>query len=126
MSPSGPYKVTVHPFESAVRRSCAYEIGLESARNAIIILGGLSDGPHTVAPVRTLAKRLEEVPDLSYSVFETRMRSSFESFGTGSLALDVEDINSLVKYLRSIGKEKIALLGGSTGCQVRPNPLISQ
>jgi len=39
------------------------------------------------------------------------------AFGTGDLARDVEDIRALVRYLRGRGKERIVLLGHSTGCQ---------
>ncbi|EWZ95187.1 hypothetical protein BFJ70_g13831 [Fusarium oxysporum] len=117
MSPSGPFQVTVHPFESKCRSSAAYEIGLTSAPNAIVFIGGLTDGPHTIPYTRLLAQRLEEVKELGFSVIEFRMRSSFSGFGTSSLSNDVEDISALVKYLRGIGKEKIVLFGSSTGCQ---------
>ena len=43
------------------------------------------------------------------------MRSSYTGFGYSSLANDVEDIAALVKYLQAQGKEKIVLLGSSTG-----------
>lgn len=118
MSHSGPYSVIVHPFDSPTRYSCAYEIGPASARNAVINIGGLGDGPHTVPFVRQFAKHLGDASDLSYSVFEFRMTSSFIGFGTSSLTNDVADISALVKYLRGIGKEKIVLFGHSTGCQV--------
>ncbi|RYP79230.1 hypothetical protein DL771_000208 [Monosporascus sp. 5C6A] len=69
------------------------------------------------SPTPHASKRLESQPELSYSVFEFRMRSSFLGFGFSSLVKDVEDISALVKYLRSIGKEKVVLIGHSTGCQ---------
>ena len=122
MAPSGPFSVTVHPFESKCRGSAAYEVGLASARNAIVFIGGLTDGPHTIPYTRLLAQRLEEARDLGYSVIEFRMRSSFSGFGTSSLSNDVEDISALVKYLRGIGKERIVLFGSSTGCQVSQPP----
>ncbi|KAF4990659.1 hypothetical protein FGRMN_8331 [Fusarium graminum] len=117
MASSGPFSVIVHPFESKCRGSAAYEIGLASARNAIVFIGGLTDGPHTIPYTRLLAQRLEGTKELGYSVFEFRMRSSFTGFGTSNLSNDVEDISALVKYLRGIGKEKIVLFGSSTGCQ---------
>lgn len=43
------------------------------------------------------------------------MRSSYTGFGFSSLANDAEDISALVTYLRELGKEKIVLLGSSTG-----------
>lgn len=119
MATNRTFSVTVHPYKSPTRASCAYEQGDTSSLNALVFIGGLTDGPHTVSYIRTLAKALEERRDLSYSVFEIRMRSSFQGFGTSSLLNDVEDISSLVKYLRSIGRKKIILMGHSTGTQVR-------
>lgn len=58
---------------------------------------------------------LEQSPQLNYSLWEFRMRSSFSGFGYSSLANDVEDVAALVQYLRKIGKEKIVLMGVSTG-----------
>ena len=43
------------------------------------------------------------------------MRSSYTGWGYSSLANDVEDIAALVKYLISLGKKRIVLLGSSTG-----------
>ncbi|KFH41779.1 hypothetical protein ACRE_075000 [Hapsidospora chrysogenum ATCC 11550] len=113
-----PFPVTVHPFPSPKRGgSHAYELGNTSAKNAVVFIGGLTDGPHTTPYIRTVAKHLENSSSLDYSVFEIRMRSSFIGFGTSSLANDVEDISALVKYLRGRGKERIVLFGHSTGCQ---------
>lgn len=112
--------MTVHPYPSPkVRNACAYELGPSSARNAIIFIGGLTDGPHTVPYIRTVASKIQDAAGLDYSVFEIRMRSSFFGFAWSSLAKDVEDISALVKYLRGLGKQKIILFGHSTGCQVR-------
>jgi pimeloyl-ACP methyl ester carboxylesterase len=43
------------------------------------------------------------------------MRSSYTGFGFSSLAADAEDLSCLVAYLKTLGKEKIVLLGSSTG-----------
>ncbi|KAL6871921.1 hypothetical protein J3F83DRAFT_733115 [Trichoderma novae-zelandiae] len=113
----GPFPLLAHPYPSPTRGSCAYEMGNTASKNALIFIGGLKDGPHTTGYIRTVARELEKLPELSYSVFEIRMRSSFDGFGTSSLADDVHDISALVKYLRSIGREKVVLFGHSTGCQ---------
>lgn len=115
---SKPFSVTVHPYPSKVKHACAYELGSSQARNALIFVGGLGDGPHTVPYIRTVAAKIEADTGLSYSVFEIRIRSSFCGFGWNNLAKDVQDISSLVKYLRGIGKEKVVLMGHSTGSQV--------
>lgn len=115
MNANTPFSVTVHPYRPGY---AAYESGSIGRKNAIVFIGGLGDGPHSVQYLRTVARHLEEAENLSYSLFEFRLRSSFAGFGTGSLADDVADISTLVKYLRSIGKEKVVLFGHSTGCQV--------
>ncbi|ROT42801.1 dolichol-phosphate mannosyltransferase [Sodiomyces alkalinus F11] len=115
MSPT-PYSVIVHPLDSHYKGACAYEQGATGSKNAIIFIGGLGDGPHTVPFVRPLATHLEAT-GTGYSIFEIRMRSSFTGYGYSSLKDDAEDIAALVRYLRDIGKEKVVLLGHSTGSQ---------
>ncbi|KAF3013800.1 hypothetical protein E8E14_011494 [Neopestalotiopsis sp. 37M] len=117
MTSSTPFTTTVHPFKSPTPHACAYESGLSSAKNALVFIGGLGDGPHTVPYPRAIAKALESRPELDFSVFEFRLKSSFGGFGFVRLADDVADISALVKYLRGIGKEKVVLIGHSTGCQ---------
>ncbi|OTB06827.1 hypothetical protein M426DRAFT_9258 [Hypoxylon sp. CI-4A] len=117
MTSSGTFTVTVHPFDSPTEHASAYEIGLSNATNALVFIGGLGDGPHTVPYPRAIAKRLESEAELSYSVFEFRLTSSFNGFGFARLADDVADISALVKYLRSIGKQHVVLMGHSTGSQ---------
>ena len=113
-----PYQVLVHPYRAPERGTCAYERGNSTAKNAVIFIGGLGDGPHSVSYVGAVASRLSTERSLEYSLFEMRLRSSFNGYGTSSLAADVEDISALVKYLRSIGRERVVLFGHSTGCQV--------
>ncbi|OAA38594.1 Esterase/lipase superfamily protein [Metarhizium rileyi] len=118
MASHNAFSVIVHPHSSPNRGACAYEVGYPKSRNALVFIGGLGDGPHTVPYIRTVAKHLETTGrELDYSVFELRLRSSFIGFGTSSLSNDVDDIAALVKYLRGLGREKIVLFGHSTGCQ---------
>jgi len=113
-----PFSTRVHHYRSPhTPHATAYEVGLTSAKNAYIFVGGLGDGPHTVPYPRAVAKLLETLPDLSYSVFEIRMKSSFDGWGYSSLVQDAEEISALAKYIRGIGREKIVLSGHSTGCQ---------
>ncbi|KAI5868135.1 DUF1749-domain-containing protein [Durotheca rogersii] len=115
--PPGTFSATVHPFESPTSHACAYEVGLADAKNALVFIGGLGDGPHTVPYPRAIAKRLEDESELSYSVFEFRLTSSFSGFGFARLADDVADISALVDYLRRIGRQRVVLMGHSTGSQ---------
>jgi pimeloyl-ACP methyl ester carboxylesterase len=122
--PRAPFAVTVHPFPSPTPHSCAYERGPSSARNALVFIGGLTSGPHST-DLDFLANMLEHgSPALSYSLWEFRMRSSYSGFGYSSLANDVEDMAALVQYLRGIGKEKIVLMGASTGACVSAPPFL--
>jgi hypothetical protein len=109
------FTVTVHPFTSPTPSSCAYERGNSASRNALVFIGGLTDGPHTIPQIERLVEALQVGSGLSYSFWEFRMRSSYTGFGYLSLANDAEDIAALVKYLKDLGKERIALLGSSTG-----------
>ncbi|KAK4190044.1 hypothetical protein QBC35DRAFT_491156 [Podospora australis] len=86
-----------------------------SHKNALIFIGGLGDGPHGVPYVRSLASFLAS---LNFSVFEIRLTSSFSGWGYSSLRQDAAEIQALVSYLRKgLGKEKVVLMGHSTGCQ---------
>ncbi|KAH4103949.1 hypothetical protein HBH70_097230 [Parastagonospora nodorum] len=114
---SKPCDVTVHPFTSPTPSACAYERGNTSSRNALVYIDGLTGGPHRAQHLNPLIEALQADPELSYSFWEFRMRSSYTGFGFSSLANDVEDISALVTHLRELGKENIVLLGSSTGCQ---------
>jgi hypothetical protein len=110
-----PFPVTVHPFTSSTPSSCAYERGDASSRNALVFIGGLTSGPHTSPQTEPIVEAFHTHPELDYSLWEYRMRSSYTGFGFSSLANDAEDLAALVAYLKSIGKDKVVLLGSSTG-----------
>lgn len=114
-----PFLTRVHYYDSPTRHSTAYESGTLDSPNVILAIGGLGDGPHTVPYFHDLATRLDSANGgPGYSVFQIRLKSSFIGFGTSTLTEDVAHISALVKYLRRIGKEKIVLLGHSTGSNV--------
>ncbi|CAK7227336.1 hypothetical protein SBRCBS47491_006534 [Sporothrix bragantina] len=119
-----PFSVTVHPYDSPTRGSCAYELvtaNSADARHALVFIGGLTDGPHTTPYIRSIAKHLataDAAKGLGYSVFELRMQSSFHGYGFKRLTDDVADLSALVKHLKTnLGRDKIVFLGHSTGCQ---------
>jgi pimeloyl-ACP methyl ester carboxylesterase len=109
------FSVTVHPFISSTPYSRAYESGDPSSPNALIWIGGLTSGPHTTPQVDPLVQALTYNRGLQYSFWEFRMRSSYSGPGHSSLANDAQDLAALVRYLKAIGKDKIVLLGSSTG-----------
>lgn len=112
-----PYSTIVHHFDSPTPHTFAYETGSPYADNAIIFIGGLGDGPHTIPYVQAVARHFEGDRVARFSVFEIRMASSFDGFGFSSLDRDIADIEGLVTYLRKLGRRKIVLFGHSTGCQ---------
>ncbi|KAK5664249.1 hypothetical protein OQA88_466 [Cercophora sp. LCS_1] len=118
-----PFPATVHPYPSAkpdASTTYAYEYSPSPspARNALIFIGGLGDGPHGVPYLRAIHSKLVATEGLDFTVFEIRLTSAYSAFGYGSLARDVADIAALVRYLReTLGKDKIVLMGHSTGCQ---------
>ena len=59
----------------------------------------------------------------AYTVYDTSwVFVSYSGFGYSSLANDVEDMAALVRYLRGIGKQKIILMGASTGTSLSCPP----
>jgi pimeloyl-ACP methyl ester carboxylesterase len=126
-----PYPVKVHHYPSTSptsqnRPAQAYEHlptspspSQKQEKSALIFLGGLGDGPHTIPYVRHLASRLHAQQPGGYSVFEARLSSAFAGFGFGSLAQDAREVADLVRYLRgpAVGVKRVVLMGHSTGCQ---------
>lgn len=115
------FPTTVHRFESPTPHNTAFETGPTDAKNALVFIGGLGDGPFTVYYPRGISaafSKQQNAADLSYSLFEFRLSSSYTQFGFKRLSDDVADISAIVRYLRSIGKQKIVLMGHSTGTQV--------
>lgn len=92
----------------------AFEFEPVGKSKVLIFVGGLTDGLLTVPYVQGLAKTLEP---LGFSVVQIQFSSSYLGFGTGSLKRDDSEIDQLVDYLRSDGRETILLMGHSTGSQ---------
>ncbi|KAK4123458.1 DUF1749-domain-containing protein [Parathielavia appendiculata] len=126
-----PYPVRVHSYRSSgqhPRTVQSYEhlpritTATAQPKNALVFIGGLGDGPHTIPYVRHLAEHLyaRETPPAAvrYAVFETRLSSAFTGFGYASLAQDAREIADMVRYLRiGLGVRRVVLMGHSTGCQ---------
>ncbi|KAK0738232.1 hypothetical protein B0T18DRAFT_333945 [Schizothecium vesticola] len=128
MSPQPPFPVLIHPYPSSSsppdRPFLAYEHlppnplpPSGKRKNILLFLPGLGEGPLDIPYTRTLAPYLAEI---NYSLFETRLSSSYSAFGYSSLAQDAEEIAALVRHLRAEVVEnggKVVLMGHSTGCQ---------
>lgn len=118
MDPADTFPVIVHRIPSKTHGLVAYEREPWSSENALIFIGGLTEGPHDRLAVDVIANRLRDSAAHSFSLWELRMRSSCSGFGHSSLSNDVEDISALVAYLRTLGKRKIILCGSSTGTSI--------
>lgn len=112
MASTESFPVVVHRIPSETPNLVAYERAISTQRNALVFIGGLTEGPHTNVAVDAIVRRLN---GSGFSVWEFRMRSSYTGFGYSSLSNDVQDITALVLYLRTLGKDKIILCGASTG-----------
>ncbi|KAJ9113769.1 hypothetical protein QFC20_001795 [Naganishia adeliensis] len=52
-----------------------------------------------------------------FTLAQPHWSSAYHGYGTGSLERDVIEIEACVKHLRQSGKQKVILMGHSTGCQ---------
>lgn len=82
----------------------------------LVVMGGLTDGLLPTAYTPPLAAAVAKE---GWSTVQPLLRGSYCQFGTGGLDRDVEDLSSLLTFLRDKrGAKQIALLGHSTGCQI--------
>ncbi|PYH89808.1 DUF1749-domain-containing protein, partial [Aspergillus ellipticus CBS 707.79] len=88
-------------------------------RNALLFIGGLTDGLLTVPYVQTLAHSLNTNPHNTWSVYNLLLSSSYQGWGTGSIDRDIEEIGQCVSYIRSVkgAANKVVIMGHSTGSQ---------
>jgi alpha-beta hydrolase superfamily lysophospholipase len=64
-----------------------------------------------------VARLSSELKDTKWSLCQLHMRSSYMGFGTGSLNRDFEDLCAALTYLKASGKQRVVLMGHSTGSQ---------
>ncbi|KAK1835107.1 hypothetical protein QBC39DRAFT_419613 [Podospora conica] len=127
--PPQPFPVLIHPYPTPTspdRPFLAYEHLPDPQQhpppagprqNILVFLPGLGEGPLDIPYTRALAPPLAAI---GYSLFETRLSSSYSAFGYSSLAKDAQEIAALVRYLRGeVLREggRVVLMGHSTGCQ---------
>lgn len=109
-----PQKGVIHEYANK-KTAFEFDNGDKESPNAVIFIGGLTDGLLTVPYVPDIHK--EGLP-AGWGIFQILFSSSYQGWGCGSLDRDIREIGQLVKYLKEkLGKEKIILFGHSTGCQ---------
>ncbi|KAG7698819.1 hypothetical protein KL951_002083 [Ogataea haglerorum] len=116
--------ITIHrPVEGFVHeyapRLTAFEFKNKEVQSKKIVLfiGGLTDGLLTVPYLPELSSGLDKI---GWTLVQIQFTSSYMGWGTGSLERDAYEIGLLVEYLRSErggSREKVVLMGHSTGCQ---------
>ena len=90
-----------------------------ASNNILLFVGGMFDNFRGTSYVDELA---EVLPSSHWRVCHIQLSSASRSFGTFTLARDVDEIEACIKFIRSTPRlgnadTKIALLGHSTGCQ---------
>lgn len=95
----------------------AFEFEPLAHKKVVIMIGGMTDGLLTVPFVDRLGPILNSV---DYGLIQIQLTSSFTGYGMTTLDNDIEEIEQLVKYLKSAEggqRKKIILMGHSTGSQ---------
>ncbi|KAL3240016.1 uncharacterized protein RNJ42_05059 [Nakaseomyces bracarensis] len=95
----------------------AFEFEPLAYKKVVVMIGGMTDGLLTVPFVDRMGPILNEV---DYGLIQIQLTSSFKGYGTTSLDNDINEIEMLIKYLKSEAggnRDKIILMGHSTGSQ---------
>lgn len=82
--------------------------------HCLVFIGGLTDSLGTVPFLNRIA---QGIAPYGFSVVQLQLSSALGGFGVCSLEGDAEEIALAVMFLRSKGKDKIILMGHSTGSQ---------
>ena len=105
---------TIHKYND---HQVAFEFSPVGLPNALVMIGGMTDGLTTVPYLANLPKVMEP---LGYSVVQIQMKSSYIGWGTTSVKEDVSQIKQLIDYLKSEdggSKKDVVIMGHSTGSQ---------
>ncbi|KAI5452113.1 hypothetical protein NCC49_001051 [Naganishia albida] len=111
-----------YPFEGSVelfqvsddQRLPVHLSGDRKASLAVILVGGLTDGMCSVS----YAPKLSELAwQQGFTLAQPHWSSAYNGYGIGTLQQDVMEIEACVKHLKLSGKQKVVLMGHSTGCQ---------
>ena len=93
----------------------ALGVDQKPARNALVLIPGLTDGFMALAYTEPLSRALLAI---DYSLVMVNLSSSWSQFGFRSLQTDCEEVEKHVTFLKAqFGFDHIALLGHSTGAQ---------
>lgn len=85
-----------------------------SLPHSLVFIGGLTDSLGSVSYLERVA---QGIAPFGFSVTQLQLSSSLGGWGYCSLEGDAQEIALGVQWLRKKGKDKIILMGSSTGCQ---------
>jgi pimeloyl-ACP methyl ester carboxylesterase len=102
----------VHPV-SAFEVATPSRTNNQPPTNLLLWIGGLTDTYHSVAYVYALAASLPP----TWSLAQANLSSAGSGFGIASLSQDVAELSSLIHYFKSGKKNRVVIMGHSTGCQ---------
>ncbi len=93
----------------------AFESGLVSSKTCLIVIGGLGDGFLTVDYYESLSRHLKTE---QISMVHCILSTSYKAYGFGSVDEDATELQDLIEHMvYQCRKQKIYLMGHSTGCQ---------
>ncbi|KAI8400805.1 Protein of unknown function (DUF1749) [Nakaseomyces glabratus] len=108
------FKGVLHRY---TEKKVAFEFDPIDNDKVVVMIGGMTDGLLTVPFVDRLGAALNKC---GFGLIQIQMKSSYRGYGTSSLDEDANDIEALIKYLKSKeggARRKIILMGHSTGSQ---------
>jgi Protein of unknown function (DUF1749) len=126
--PMSPLDGRLHTYSTRYGALTIFESGDCSSSSCLLFIAGLTE----VCPfIRGFPANLEkgymgtpyihklssQLQDINWSCCQLNMRSSYMGFGTGSLERDFEDISEAIAYLITVGKNRVILMGHSSGSQ---------
>ncbi|GAA5854015.1 hypothetical protein JCM8547_008194 [Rhodosporidiobolus lusitaniae] len=96
----------------------AFEYGAAGRPNLVVWIGGLGDNLASTAYVPTLAAKLNAIEgEGGWGLVQANLRSGGSGWGGSNVEEDAEGLAKVVEYFRAGGRQKIVLMGFSTGCQ---------
>ncbi|WWC57520.1 uncharacterized protein I303_100052 [Kwoniella dejecticola CBS 10117] len=105
---------TLTTFQAGPWKFPVFTSGALDSDKAVAFIGGLTNGLGAVPFTYPLS---EAVGKAGWRFVQFHWSSAYGGYGTGSLKRDNEEIEALVKHLRSTGVKTLILAGHSTGSQ---------
>lgn len=97
------------------KRLVAFESSILSENEAcVVLIAGMTDGFMALPWTEKLSAQLARH---GLSLVQCLFSSSYRSFGLSSLREDAQELRALLNCLYTRGRQKVFLLGHSTGCQ---------